>query len=140
MRDIIFRGKRLDNGEWLYGDLMQCGFHVHICDHDKTPDPDFDFSQSEVNPDTVGQYTGHTDRVGNKIFEGDLLEYCSGVDSFGAVWQTVRVEYRAIEGGYVGINEYRNTRDGRELVSNILRCLNKCIVRGNIHDKEGGEQ
>jgi len=144
---IEFRGKALESGKWVYGDILRIagGCLIYFGNNNETFQPDIpkesnvavELMQSEVavvDPETVGQFTGFRDRVGAEIYEGDLIEYCSGVDSFGAIWQTVRIEYRTNEGGYVGINQYRQTRDGREIVQNIVRCLNKCIVRGNIHD------
>lgn len=142
-RPIKFRGKRLDNGEWIEGNLENLyngdGWLLDswITHNNTFQDPN---TPHEVNPDTVGQYTGLKDRNGKEIYEGDIIEYRYGVDSFGAIWQTVRIEYRKEEGGFVGINQYLNTRDGREVVRNIVRCLNDCIVVGNIHDKEGGEK
>lgn len=63
-REIKFRGKRLDNGEWVYGDLTH-GFSQH---HTFIDD-------QEVLSDTVGQYTGLHDKNGREIYEGDVLEY-----------------------------------------------------------------
>lgn len=71
-REIIFRGKRVDNGEWCYGDLIHNGFdgtsrtlQTGIAAHGCYP--------IEVIPETVGQFTGRTDVNGVKIWEGDLI-------------------------------------------------------------------
>ena len=120
MREILFRGKRKDNGEWVEGSLSteylkECGC-VMI-----SPTADTCF---KVDPETVGQYTGLTDKNGKKIFEGDIVT----TPYYGIEFQTV---------------EWVKTSCGFEPFSDSnLNCghcgggvvPNFCEVVGNIHD------
>lgn len=110
-REILFRGKRIDNGEWVYGDLS---FHkdrrvfIRFLYIEK-------YTAVEVDPNTVGQYTGLTDKNGVKIFEGDIVAW--------------RDKNFILNGYYIyGFDGYKY---GDEL---IVRCLKSGFMLCKKHD------
>lgn len=124
MRTIKFRGKRLGNGVWIYGDL------IHIDKSDIGIVTDYDHWQGcRVDPETVGQLTGLFDSNGKEIFEGDIV-CCRKEYTFEVVWSNERVLLKGID--YHGYAE----------IMGFLR--NEIEVIGNIHDNpkllKGGDQ
>lgn len=134
MREILFRGKRKDNGEWIKGHLIRykdggCGIipseaKVHICaDNPK-------FIQTvcyEVIPETIGQYTGLKDKNGKKIFEGDVVEFLFNESLIrGKVFYT--------ENDTAFCVWYRLPEQKLSINSKILCNCGDIEVIGNIHD------
>lgn len=110
MREYKFRGKRIDNGEWVYGNLLTYFNKPAIQDYAQTNGEIF-----LVDPDTVGQYTGLKDRNGKEIYEGDIIQF----EDMGEVGYEYKEGYdfinRAIvtfENGRFTLDEFMDTNSG----------------------------
>ena len=133
MREILFRGKRLQGGDWVEGYFFKSDINKRARESKKatlifTPDCDTFIMVPEchnsfmVVSDTVGQYTGMKDKSGKRVFEGDILSLRTGRP------HVVRFE------------------DGAFVLENTaipVSFANKFEVIGNIHDNQemlkGGE-
>ena len=94
MREILFRGKRIDNGEWVYGYFWSNDVGNSFIRVTKEND-EIVLKDYEVISETVGQYTGLNDKNGKRIFEGDIVELYDGE----TVWHAV-VEFGNPNGNY----------------------------------------
>ena len=100
MREILFRGKRTDNGEWVYGYYTNARYYLDkkemhiIFEQDVEVYPHSEFAGGEeVLPETVCQFTGLHDKNGRKIFEGDIVKYSTnkvGIINYGTACFSVQ--------------------------------------------------
>lgn len=135
MREILFRGKTQDR-TWVEGSYHQnlCGFHEIVTENKEKA---FSVITYQVIPETVGQFTGLTDKNGNKIFEGDIVvtrypegdicvigdvQFDSGV--FGVEW-TNHKKSKSMVGSWWQNHNLRRFDDD---------IINHIEVIGNIHD------
>ena len=134
MREILFRGKRCDNGEWVEGYYARKGvdkdtFKHFICVmtfnvNGNTYSSMFYLTDIEVIPETVGQYTGLTDKNGIKIFDGDIIQDSNYPE------YVFRIEYH---NGTIIASEI-HTFDKVYLDNFICFNIFEAFVIGNIHD------
>ena len=135
MREILFKAKRLDNGEWISGSLV-CfagGARAILPSDSKTL-----FSKSkgficcdtchDVDPSTVCQYTGLTDKNGKKIFDGDVVRRETDYYGKHKVYDEPVVWEDDIEKGFLG----------EPYTSGYCIHGGNWEVIGSIHDGEGG--
>lgn len=131
MREILFRGKSIIRGEWIYGYLNQHRGNIRYdCDCEPIADGCYYINDWQakidtgmygqdykVDPDTIGQFTGLEDKLGTKIFEGDVI------DDLG-------VEYIVVfDSDYA---QFRGKFD--DWNAEISHIASRCEVIGNVYD------
>lgn len=129
MREILFRGKRVDNNEWVYGFLSKSRGNNHflsLCiDHEENGV----MLSSIVEPEAIGQYTGLTDKNGTKIFEGDVVKCISRFDAKDMV-----VIFEAAEFHLLIAKDIKTIRNAVECCGYRYFGTLETEVIGNIYD------
>lgn len=122
MREILFRGKTISDAKWCYG------YYIRREDHHYIYPVESGFSM-EIYPDTLGQFTGMLDAVGNKIFEGDYIELDSEVKN---IFDISDGDVRYSRGGFF-VGSYGNSLRSLNAVADYTGVMRGRVV-GNIHD------
>lgn len=152
MREILFKAKRIDNGEWVEGYIVKSrentysnGFEMITKDGINYDDLDYfvpDFISHKVDTNTLCQYTGLTDKNGNKIWENDVVKYHFGNDAAPIRFGEYQNCFDNTKTGHIGF--YVDWDCKKALRKDLGYWVNMidCNVVGNIFDNpellEGG--
>ena len=146
MREILFRGKHTRTGEWVEGLLWKKKYNDNKLFISCFPDKDDNEEIYIIIPETVGQYTGLTDKNGKKIFEGDIVkadDYIFVV-KFGKCGGVANAENYGYMGFYFEAFSESTKLSAKYGLRDDICYFEDIEVIGNIHDNpellKGGVQ
>lgn len=115
MREILFRGKRVDNGEWVYG-FLTCRNYIDVWRQGVYYDGQEErkyctVEHYQVDENTIGQFTGLCDKNSKKIFEGDSVKITTGLMGYESTYNcaTYTVCYRSYDCCVAGFYPFANS-------------------------------
>lgn len=120
MREILFRGKRTINGDWVYGDFVRGNERKSLRDSIFVYDSETQsFNYYEINTSTLGQYTGLTDKNGKRIFEGDIIRKTNEGRHPQIFITNIRTSFPTNEEVYYGPCDHFTESCEYEIIGNI---------------------
>ena len=151
-RQIKFRGKRIDNGEWVYGNLVEkTRWDLHkdyfitwnkLTKNQNDLLTDSEYIEEQVDPDTVGQFTGLTDKNGREIYEWDIIysEFNDGSNTNCLIgWNDEETCF-----GIMDDSEFKYKKKGYDfphfdnvILNNFIKNSKRFEVISNIFDNPG---
>lgn len=125
MREILFKAKRIDNGEWVEGYYMKrydlLGSEEHLIFH---ADSYTVWEYVEIDPETLCEFTGHCDKSGKRIWENNVvwLVYDGKEHIYQIIWDNSELDFKATNGkeNYGSNFEYLLCCDEIEVIGNIF--------------------
>ena len=139
MREILFRGKSTEDGKWFTGQLLhfkspvsekELNVIVDGCEWDDSDEWFNTFRMTKVVPETVGQYTGFTDKNGKRIFEGDIIRKTNEGRHPKIFTANIHTDFRVNEEVHYGPCEHFTESCEYEIIGNIHD--NHELLKGDI--------